>query len=197
MPPAVAEQPALVVDPTPYRGLVWSIARARAARCPARDLQDIAAAGMVGLVQAAQTFDPGYGVQFRTHARWQILAAIKVHMGSEHRNRGWTRKGSGGVRRWRRAVKVTRAPETGGMDDLPRHDDLEPDEPPSIPPELLERMRAVLSERQRQVIDGIYLRGLSGPKVAAELGITRSRVGQIKLRALEVLRDRVRLPCEP
>lgn len=60
------------------------------------DLEDLVAAGNVGLMQAARSFDPGRGVKFETHARRRIIGAaidsIRAQFGRHHPDDTWPRR---------------------------------------------------------------------------------------------------------
>lgn len=54
-----------------------------------------------------------------------------------------------------------------------------------------------LPERLRVVISGLYLEGLSGVEVAERLGITQSRVSQLRTAGLAMLRDGLNAAFDP
>lgn len=53
-------------------------------------------------------------------------------------------------------------------------------------------MLSTLAPRHRQVLALLYFDGLTGREVAAALGLTESRVSQLRRRALEEMRVRLR-----
>jgi DNA-directed RNA polymerase specialized sigma subunit len=74
-PPTTVDEHAAVRD---HRGLVVRIAATLARRVgPAAETEDLVAAGLLGVVRAARTYDPALGVRFELfaarHARWSML----------------------------------------------------------------------------------------------------------------------------
>ena len=56
---------------------------------------------------------------------------------------------------------------------------------------------AALPERHRVVAEGIYLRQRPMAELAAELGVTESRVSQVRTEAMELLRDGMNSQLDP
>lgn len=159
---------------------------------PMYELEDLAQMGFRGLVQASERFDPAVGVKFSTFAYRRIRGAII----DELRRRDWV------PRQVRASGEETPiigslswpAPTPNGMDgDVLEVGDLI--EGPAAPlDEGLERadlhaaLRRLLDERELTVIVGSYFRGLRLAVVADEMGLTESRVCQIRQKALAKLR---------
>lgn len=59
--------------------LAMKYARQHARRHPALDLADLIGEANVGLVRAADTFRPGEGYRFATHAIWHITDSLRVY----------------------------------------------------------------------------------------------------------------------
>jgi len=71
---AIARRNAYV---TKYHGQVERVARRLARKLPAHvDLDDLISAGMIGLVEAADRFDPDRGEKFETFAEFRIRGAM-------------------------------------------------------------------------------------------------------------------------
>ncbi len=162
----------------------------RPAMLPMYELEDLAQMGFRGLVQAAERFDPARGVKFSSFAYRRIRGAII----DEIRKRDWV------PRQVRIRCEETPiigslswpAPTPDGMDGNEVGDLIEG---PSAPlDEGLERqdlhmaLRRLLDEQELTVIVGSYFRGLRLAVVADEMGLTESRVCQIRQKALAKLR---------
>lgn len=211
-------------------GLVVHIARRIARRMPnERDRDELVAAGMVGLVEAASRFDPTRGMTFSSFAGLRIEGAILDALRQADRL-------PRGVRTMQRAIEAAevaltsrlgRAPSStevadacnvtvpelhaaraqvaaGAVDSLDRQigeergtlgdlvadpsgriDDLVADR------EAADEVRAALghlSERHRFVILGCMFEGRQLHELATALGVTRSRVSQLKDEAIRQLR---------
>lgn len=220
--------------------LVRGIVRRLAGRVPATvDRDELYAAGLLGLVQARQTYRPGHGVPFDVHARARVTGAILDDLRhrdvmsrsqrasarvviSAMRTMAAPREPAGvGARldqiaslaglapgevrhaldnidranRWRRSVTVGDAAvadrlAAGGPD--PAEVVLEQ--------ELTTRLRdgvERLPPRLRTVIDAVYFAERRTQDVAAELGVTPSRVSQMCGEAIRHLQADLRLGDEP
>ncbi len=197
---------------------------------------DLVSAGMVGLAQAARSFDASRGIAFDRFASQRIRGALL----DELRSRDWA---SRTVRAKARAVSAAtdqltaclgRTPTTvevaertgmdvaavdGLADDVHRavvlnyeslgaSGDSEPvlasDE---ATPEttLLERERtaylidavAALPDRLRRVIVGYYFEELPMLALADELGVSESRISQMRAEALDLIKDGMNSQLEP
>lgn len=90
------------LDVTPQLPMVRATARRLAARLPPRvDLDDLVAAGNLGLVEAAARFDPSRGVGFTEFARVRVQGAMLDALRSRAAS-------SRGTRRLRRELDETR-----------------------------------------------------------------------------------------
>lgn len=73
-PPAIFDRDALVEAHLP---LVKFVAERIAARLPHNvDREDLIGAGLIGLIEAADKYDPSRGVQFKSYAEWRVRGAI-------------------------------------------------------------------------------------------------------------------------
>lgn len=196
---------------------------------------DLLSAAMLGLAQAARSFDPERGIAFERHASNRIRGALL----DELRDADWaSRSVRSRARRMQRTAdelalelghEPTRAQlaaqlgldtqalhrltddvhratvlnydsivEQGGEDLLPTGG-----EPPEAV--LLDRERraylvdAVLAlpERLRQVVTGYFFEERPMHRIADELGVTESRVSQLRSEALALIRDGLNANLDP
>jgi RNA polymerase sigma factor for flagellar operon FliA len=196
---------------------------------------DLYSAAMLGLAQAARSYDPDRGIAFERHASNRIRGALL----DELRSADWaSRSVRSHARRVQRvaeelALRLGREPtqaqlaaelgvdtralerleedvhratvlnydsivEQGGEELLPTGDE---------PPEsvLLDRERraylmdAVLAlpERLRQVVTGYFFDERPMHRIADELGVTESRVSQLRAEALALIRDGLTANLDP
>jgi RNA polymerase sigma factor for flagellar operon FliA len=135
-----------------------------------RDTDELLSAGMLGLVQAARSFDPHRDVKFATYAYLRIRGAVIDSL------------------RGRPTVSC------GALDEEqnefyavpPRAQSLSPDEQ-AEQNELLEtltRAILVLPKRDRHVLMLYYQEELTMKEIAAVLSLTESRVSQLHAAAL-------------
>lgn len=197
---------------------------------------DLESAGMVGLAQAARSYDASRGIAFDRYAGQRIRGALL----DELRGKDWA---SRGVRSRARAVSsateqltacLGRTPtkqevaERAGMavtavdelaDDVQRATVLNyesllesgdgeavlPADTASPEATLLERERkaylidavATLPERLRRVIVGYFFEELPMLVLAQELGVSESRISQMRAEALALLKDGMNSQLEP
>ena len=124
------------------------------------EYDELVAAGMLGLVEAAATFDPSRGYQFSTHAWWHIVNAVKAVLPREA------------------------AQEPRYEPQEPRY---EPQEP-RAGGEGLEHAIVALGPRQAHVVRA-RLSGKTQATIARELGISGAAVSKLASRALVALRE--------
>lgn len=198
-------------------------------RLPAHvDREDLRSAGLVGLVQAAKSFDAERGVPFRHYASTRIRGAIM----DELRSHDWASRSVRQAGRHREeavdrltaalgrvpsgqeiaevmGVSVTdlhtvesalhrstvlsfdAAPTTEFFESaIPeKHDSPEDGVIQTEELAYLTAAVAALPERLRAVVTGYFLQGRPMADIAIELGITESRVSQMRAEALVLLRD--------
>ena len=232
--PVVADEDALVRDHLPLVGYAVTEIASRIPRHVSRD--DLVSAGMLGLLQAARSFDPTRGVEFGPFAKLRIRGALL----DELRSRDWA---SRSVRSTARTVEMAaeqltarlqRTPTAGevaahmGVDlqaierisaDVERAtvvnyesvvmggdaDDLLPSSGHTPEQQVLARERcsylydavAVLPERLRLVVVGSFFEDRPLLDIAQELGVTESRVSQMRSEALLLLRDALNTHLDP
>jgi RNA polymerase sigma factor for flagellar operon FliA len=197
---------------------------------------DLLSAAMLGLAQAARSFDPGRGISFDRHASNRIRGALL----DELRDSDWaSRSVRAKARQMQHAtdeltVRLGRAPtpsEVGAelgmdiatvrklVDDVHRAtvlnydsivtdgdaEDLLPTDDDTPDQVLLDRERhaylldAVLAlpERLRRVVTAYFFEERPMQEIAAELGVTESRISQLRSEALLLLKDGLTANLEP
>ena len=203
-------------------------------RHAARD--DLVSAGMVGLVQAARSYDGSRGVPFHRYAATRIKGALL----DELRANDWASRPVRAKARQmdsvneRLTARLGRAPtneelaeemgvETstvrglnqdlhravvlnyesmitnGDSDTVLLADDVDPEM------EILDRERnaylvdaiRALPERLQVVVRGYFFQDRSMQDIGSELGVSESRVSQLRAEALDLLRDGINSQLEP
>jgi RNA polymerase sigma factor for flagellar operon FliA len=158
-------------------------------------LDELIALGNFGLVEAAERFNPQYGVKFSTFAWPRVRGAIVDGL----RSTGPYRRGE--VAAFRAAVAndvlaptpasvVLQASEPAEV-PVPRAEE-EIDLRRQLP--RLARALEQLPERERAVAHLHYFEGLQLSDVAARLDLSRSYVTRLHQRALQLLQDDVATP---
>jgi RNA polymerase sigma factor (sigma-70 family) len=168
-------------------GLVGAVVRRLTSlfpRLPAvYDAEDLYGLGSMGLVRAAQTYDPGRGAAFSTYAYGCIGRAI-----------------TGALRREaNRQIECIYLSSIGGEDeDNPLEDRLaDPEADPASAAidgcarAVLENAMQELPERQAHVIRAIYFEGDSVAQVAVRSRLSSQAVQNLHLLALKSLRRRL------
>lgn len=207
--------------------LVGYAVSSMAARIPRHvPREDLMSAGMLGLTQAAQAYDPSTGVPFDRFARLRIKGALL----DELRSRDWASRSVRRNARRMQAAKDTflfREGRTASLDETAAEMGVEVDEArrlvddvhrgtvlnyqaltedgvddmlpsPDATPEtnILDRERrailldaiAVLPERQQAVINAYFFEERPMADIAEEMGVTESRISQIRAEAFEMIR---------
>jgi RNA polymerase sigma factor FliA len=169
------DEPALIRQ---YRGLViFSVADISARVPPWVDRDDLTSAGMLGLLQALRSFDPGRGVGFLFFAKLRIRGAIFDEL--------------------RRVHPMGRAALRQGIAVHSRPDP--PDAVDETPPDagLLRREQSAhlheavdaLPPRLRFVVNGYYFEHRQAKDLAVDLGVSAPRVSKMHAEALSHLRN--------
>jgi RNA polymerase sigma factor for flagellar operon FliA len=203
-------------------------------RVPAHvERDDLVAAGLMALVQAARAFDPAVGVPFSGYARVRIRGAVL----DELRAADWAPRG---VRSRARAVssaeeeltaRLGRSPTPaevaallgtspddvttaradltravlsleafdGVLDEQLADSQLSPEDR-LLHEERVAVLRAALEalpERLRLVVTGVFFEDRPMAEIAARLGVTESRVSQLRAEAMALLRDGVNSRLSP
>jgi RNA polymerase sigma factor for flagellar operon FliA len=98
-----------------------------------------------------------------------------------------------------RVLSIDAGPDESSLGDSIRDPDLGPEERllGDERQQYLHAAVAVLPERMRQVVIGVYFEERPMAEVAAELGITQSRVSQISTEAMALMRDGINSHLDP
>lgn len=180
--------------------------------------EDMIQAGMVGLIEAIDRFDPDYGNELTTFAVHRIRAAMRAHRDSG----SWSvhaprhlRQLSARIRNLEKAhtgapltvpelaqhfdVEIHEVMDAKSLDHLRFADSLDAGplvddggEDPSIAQiEARETVRALLAcldPREREIVSGMLLEDKVQREVAESLGISQSQVSRIRRSAVERMR---------
>lgn len=147
---------------------------------------DLLGAAFEGLVLASQRYQPSYGYKFTTYATPWIQQKILRYLFVENRH------GFKGLRD-AKPRKVQRSRSHKGRKELPELHEVQADhrtngcasaDTMEIWDELLRR----LTDRERFLIELRYREGLTLFETGEVLGITRERVRQLELKAIDKLR---------
>jgi RNA polymerase sigma-B factor len=142
-------------------------------------LDDLVQVGAIGLIKAADRFDPGRGVPFAAYAVPTILGELRRHL----RDRAWP-------------VRVPRAAYADGMRvrSLPLSEAERRDPAGELELELGESRALIaagiraLDERSRRILHLRFYAGLSQSGIAAELGLSQVHVSRLLRSSLDALR---------
>jgi RNA polymerase sigma factor for flagellar operon FliA len=149
------------------------------------DVEELISAGMLGLVQAARKYDTAKGDKFRAFASYRVHGAIKDHL----RKLDWFPRGAHARGHFAMhsldamiAEDEHREPEAM-IDNRTRHpiEALTARELPSL-------VRAVLNAREFAIVSMYYGARMTLKQIGAVIGVSESRVCQIRKRILGMLR---------
>lgn len=176
------------------RGLVYTIAAGMKPRVPLTD--DVIQAGSLGLMRAAQGFDPSLGYSFSTYAGHWIRQAIRAHIADDvlipfprylqSRKARETAKYAEDARRSGCIARIDRSSD-GEEWTLAIASPLEDDDMDGHPLNHLQLAIDALPDLERAVIRR-RLDGMTMKAIGAELGITREWVRQTENRAMVKLK---------
>ncbi len=156
-------------------------------------IEDVIAAGTIGLMDALRRFEGERGAQFEWYARVRVRGAIL----DELRSLDWLSR--------RQRAEVRARVESGaggavvvlGFDDLPEHLRMVADNDQSSPADLAEQSsdRAALKNavahlpaREARIVSMHYFEGHAFKDIAAALGVSEPRISQLHSRAVKMLR---------
>jgi RNA polymerase sigma factor for flagellar operon FliA len=225
---------------TTHRAMVNRIAATLARRAgPVAEIDDLVAAGLLGVVRAARTFDPGLGVPFELfvarHARWAMLTELRgshpLRRGVSDRRRQLQKAEErlvhrlhhaptaadlaaeldtpeSVVARWQAEIAAAeRHPSAARLAPRPRSSGVAGQEPEEevvdgepLPDEVvldLELLAALhraiedLPPRLALIVRATYFEGRRLAEVALELGVTESRISQLRTEAVTHLRHQM------
>jgi RNA polymerase sigma factor for flagellar operon FliA len=202
-----------------YRSYAHAIASEILSKLPPNiERGDITGAAELGLVQAAQAFDPTRGVLFKTFAFYRIRGAIYDGL----RKMAWFSKAQYQQYRFERAANeyladysTTPVPQGSveeegeelkniagslvscymlSLDQFPQEietpDARSEDECEKMEQQdLLRKSLSQLPEKNRQVMEFYYLQDLSLEEIGKKLGLSKSWVSRIHSKSLEMLRN--------
>ena len=164
--------PGLEGDMEMVRKIVWKIRRQR--HLPAHvDLDELLAAGMVGLCEARTRFDPSRGVTFTTFSGLRIHGAITDHL-----------------------RKVCRFPDHEELDAENLGDAASQVDLGEASRFLSQTLEAIggMPHQHRIVLEQIIKSpGATLDEIATIMGLSRSAANQRVIRARQILRDRMSL----
>jgi RNA polymerase sigma factor for flagellar operon FliA len=155
---------------------------------PCVTFDDLASAGMIGLIQAVDRFDQTRGLKFRTYAQHRIWGAMQDFLRDEDPLSRTERRR---VRASAPALSATGygiPPTTVSLDQIPMRRLASPPQPAFALRSEVREARRCLSPRENRVIELLYDFGWQSREVAGELHVNESRVSQIKTRAISKLR---------
>lgn len=157
----------------------------------ARDSEDLVSIGTIGLIRAAETFDPTKDISFSTYASTCIQNQIKMHF-RKNKHRSSEVYLNDPIDTDKNGNEIT-------MADIFSDDTCVDDEVDlKIDTQKLYRfVNSVLDEREKEIIvtrygltvGGKASKPLTQREVAVKLGISRSYVSRIEKRAIDKLRD--------
>ena len=172
-----------------YLPLCRRIARAtKVLPTAARGSDDLEAAGVVGLIQAVDRFDPSRGIPFEGYAALRVRGAILDEVRRLDELTRDARRLAGEDER-RGALSLEFLQERGEMGDPAEvaevdvraaHDGLRDD---------VERALAAIPVRERAILACYYSDGLTLAMIGRRLGISEARVSQLHARAIAQLRS--------
>ncbi len=155
---------------------------------PCVTFDDLVSAGMIGLIQAVDRFDPTRHLKLKTYAQHRIRGAMLDFLRDEDPLSRTERRR---VQESAPALSATgcgAAPATVSLDQIPQCCLAAPAQPAFTLRSEIREARLCLSPRENRVIGLLYDFGGQSREVAAELHVNESRVSQIKQRAISKLR---------
>jgi RNA polymerase sigma factor (sigma-70 family) len=155
---------------------------------PCVAFDDLASAGMIGLIQAVDRFDQTRGLKFRTYAQHRIWGAMQDFLREEDPLSRTERRR---VRASAPALSATgygTPPATVSLDQIPVRCLASAAQPAFMIRSEVREARRCLSPREDRVIGLLYDFGWLSSEVATELHVNESRVSQIKQGAISKLR---------
>ena len=159
---------------------------------PCVTFDDLVSAGMIGLIQAVDRFDPTRDLKLKSYAQHRIWGAMLDFLRDEdplsRTERRRVRQSSPALSATGRGIP----PATVSLDQIPIRRLAAPAESFTIRSEVRE-LRRCLSPRENRVISLLYDFGWQNREVAADLHVNESRISQIKQRAI----SKLRLQLEP
>lgn len=172
---------------------------------------DFAQTAMLGLIEAADRYDPGRGVDFRTYAKHRVRGAVfnvlrKTRGGWQHPvDSAWVERsrsladGPGGEDPLQAFVSwVAGMGMAHLLEEVPLPEADRRDEGPyasAVRDELRDRIHGALERlppRERGVLAMHYLNHVPFVEIARQLGLTKGRVSQLHRQGLQRMRSALR-----
>lgn len=164
-----------------HEGLAHSVAgKYRGYTGAAIGYDDLLQAARMGILRAAEDFDPSKGVKFTSYATWWIRAYVQDE-----------------IQKHGRTIRVPRQRWPSDLpDDVIRSDEdtaaaLQPSpEDETASKEDLDKLRAALGKlpRQQAIVLRMRSRGVSLSVIGDQLGVSRQRVSKVEHEATEALK---------
>jgi RNA polymerase sigma factor (sigma-70 family) len=175
-----ADRSALITDNV--RLVPWAVSRFYPA-LRGHDRIEAVAAGNLGLVIAAQRFDPDRGASFATHATWFIRSAI-TQARRKDRRRGFRHVDPDLMH------LISFAAMESPEDIIAAREGPDPDAAAEV-----EDLIALASPREREYLVAHFWRDESLEAIAERDGISRTRAGQVIARGLKRIRAAAGVPA--
>jgi RNA polymerase sigma factor for flagellar operon FliA len=155
---------------------------------PCVTFDDLASAGVVGLIQAVDRFDQTRGLKFKTYAQHRIWGAMQDFLRDEDPLSRTERRRVRASAPAHSATGYGTAPATVSLDQIPVRRLASPVQPAFTLHAEVREARRCLSPRENRVIELLYDSGCQNREVAVEMHVNESRISQIKTRAISKLR---------
>jgi RNA polymerase sigma factor FliA len=184
---------------------------------PSADSDDLLGAALLGLAESLDRYDPNKNASLKTYAQKRMVGAIKDELrrqdplsrGQRHRMRKLQEKKHKEELSGDTALDPKEKEEMNKLrllssNSRPLHLDETP--PPQItmkrscPEELCHKNRirnlikdhlGRLGSRNRRILDMLYFQGLTTVEVGHRLGLSQSRISQIRSSCLQSLKDKI------
>ena len=177
---------------------------------PSADSDDLLGAALLGLAESLDRYDPTQNASLKTYAKKRMVGAIKDELRRQDPlSRGQRKKKQLEELSGDTALEPKEKEEMNRLrllssNSRPLHLDETP--PPqsmverSCPEELCHknRIRSLIKEhlgrlgsRDRKILDMLYFQGLSTVEVGQRLGLSQSRISQIRSACLQRLREKI------
>ena len=164
------------------------LAKKRIARLPRSiELNDLISYGTMGLISASEKYDPSKKLKFITYAGWKINSAMSDGLRSFFQAKRVHAKG-------KLQVTIRKPPEVS-IDDvvIPSHFAYTPERIAERHLTAIAVRNAVASlpYRHRRIVYLYDLKGITMRNITKELGVTETRISQLRTEALKMLRDKL------
>lgn len=149
--------------------------------------EDLEAAGIVGLIQAVDRFDPARGIPFEGYATLRVRGAVldevrrldDLSRTARLRARDDGQRGAVSLEFLQESGELGDPTELAEVDVRAESDGLRDD---------VERALAAIPDRERSILASYYSDGLTLAAIGRRLGVSEARVSQLHTRAIAQLR---------